>query len=163
MEDNTSLTESVNRALHVMRFTIHTGLKLTPFELHHGRKPRSELTNIVKDGKSYLSDWSELPVSASNKPKIPIYGGREADGDITNHIVMARTKTEEKHLADGPKSPKKKNSVRYPFHFVEKNYKKSLAGKFQNKSQTAISGTESTIKTDTGKTINRKFISDPLF
>ena len=164
MEDSTSLTESVNRALHVMRVTIHTGLKLTPFELHHGRKPRTELTNIVKDGKSYLSDWSELSVSASNKPKIPIYVGRDADGDITNHIVMATTKTEEKHLADGPKSPKKKNSVRYPFHFVEKNYnKKSLEGKFQNKIQTAISGTESTIKTDTGKIINRKFISDPLF
>ena len=31
MEDNTSLTESVNRPIHVMRFTIHTGLKLTPF------------------------------------------------------------------------------------------------------------------------------------
>ena len=82
MEDNTSLSESVNRALHVMRFTIHTGLKLTPFELHHGRKPRTELTNIVKDGKSYLSDWSELSVSASNNPKIPIYVGRDADGDM---------------------------------------------------------------------------------
>ena len=33
----------------------------------------------------------------------------------------------------------------------------------QNRIQTAISGTESTIKTDTGKIINRKFISDPLF
>ena len=42
MEDNMSLTESVNRALHVMRFTIHTGLKLTPIELHHGRKARTE-------------------------------------------------------------------------------------------------------------------------
>ena len=100
--------------------------------------------------------------------------GRNADGDITNHIVMARTKTEEKHLTDGPKSPKKRNSVRYPFQFVEKNYnKKSLEGKFQSKVQTAIRGTESTIKTitgkfipekyHTGKIINRIFISDPLF
>ena len=32
MEDGQSLTESVNRALRVMRFTIHTGLKRTPFE-----------------------------------------------------------------------------------------------------------------------------------
>ena len=119
MEDKISLTESVNRTLHVMGFKIHTGLKLTLFELHHGRKPRTELTNIVKDGKSYLSDWSELSVSATDKPKIPIYVGRNADGDITNHIVMARTKTEEKHLTDGPKSPKKRNSVRYP-QFVEK-------------------------------------------
>ena len=93
LEDGISLTESVNRALHVMRFTIHTGLKLTPFELHHGRKRKTELTNIVKDGK-----------------------------------------TEEKHLAERPKSPKKKNSVRYPFYFVEKNHnKKSLEGKFQKK------------------------------
>ena len=56
------------------------------------------------------------------------------------------------------------HSVRYPFYFVEKKYnKKSLEGKFQNKIQTAISGTESTIKTDTGKTSNRKFKSGPLF
>ena len=127
LEDGKSLTESVNRALHVMRFTVHTGLKITPFELHHGRKPRTELTNIVKDGKSYLSNWSDLTVSAPNRPKIPISVGRDADGDITNHIVMARTKTEEKHLAERPKSPEKKNSVRYPFYFVEKNHnKKSL-------------------------------------
>ena len=54
MEDGQSLTESVNRALRVMRSTIHTGLKKTPFELHHGGKPRTELTNIVKDGKIFF-------------------------------------------------------------------------------------------------------------
>ena len=31
-----------------MRFTKNTGLKKTPFELHHGRKPRTELPNIEK-------------------------------------------------------------------------------------------------------------------
>ena len=36
-----SQTESVNRALRVMRLPKHTGLKLTPFELHHGRKSRT--------------------------------------------------------------------------------------------------------------------------
>ena len=69
MEDNLWLTECVNRALKVMRFTIHTGLKLTLFELHHGRKPRTELTNLVKVGKSFLSDWTELSVSAEKKTK----------------------------------------------------------------------------------------------
>ena len=62
-----------------MRFTIHTGLKLTPFELHHGRKPRTELTNLVKDGKSFLSDWIELSVSAEKKQKIPIYVSRNEE------------------------------------------------------------------------------------
>ena len=164
LEEGTDLTESVNRALRVMRFTIHTGLKRTPFELHHGRKPRTELTNIIKDGKTYLSDWSEISISAPNKPKIPIYVGRDADGEITNHMVMARTKAEEKQANEGPKSPKKKNSVSYPLSFVEKKHnKKSIEGKFQNKIQTAIDGTENTVKTNTGKLIHRKFISGPLF
>ena len=69
-----------------------------------------------------------------------------------------------KQLTEDQKSPKKKNSVRHPFKFVEKNNnKKSLEGRFQNKIQTAVSGTESTIKTDTGKKINLKFILGPLF
>ena len=34
--DDNNLTESMNRALKAMRFTIHTGLKKTLFELHHG-------------------------------------------------------------------------------------------------------------------------------
>ena len=62
MQDGNNLTESVN----VMRFKIHTGLKKTPFELHHSRKPRTELTNIIKAGKSFLLDWSELSVLALN-------------------------------------------------------------------------------------------------
>ena len=158
MEDGLCLTESVNRALRVMRFTIHTGFKITPFELHHGRKPRTELTNIVKDGKTYLSNWSEMTVSAPDRPKIPIYVGLDAEDEITNHIIMAKTKNEEKQMEENMKSPKKKNSVRYPFSFVEKkSNKKSLEGRFQNKIQIAISGTENTVKTDTGKIFNRKY------
>ena len=77
--------------------------------------------------------------------------------------MSLKTKIGEKHLAEGPKSPKKKPSVRHPFNFVGKSYnKKSLEGKFQNKIQTAVSGNESTMKTDTGKIINQKFISEPL-
>ena len=133
LEDNTCLTECVNRALNVMRFTIHTGLKTTPFELHHGRKQRTELPNIIKDGRSFLSNWCEIPVLANNRPKIPIYVARNGDGQVSNHIVMARTKLEEK--AQTEKSPKEKNSVgKYPCKFFEKNHnKKSLEGRFQKK------------------------------
>ena len=108
MEDGNNLTEIVHRALRVMRCTVHTGLKKTPFEQHHRKNSRIELTNIVKDGKTYLSDLSELSISAPIKPpKIPIYVGRDADAEITKHIVMARTKAEEKQQSEGPKSPKK--------------------------------------------------------
>ena len=80
----------------------------------------------MKDGKTCLSDWSELSVLAPTRPKIPIDAGRDADGEITNQVAMARTKAEEKQTADGVKSPKKKNSVSYPFQFVEKNHNKKI-------------------------------------
>ena len=80
LEDKLCLTECVNRALKVMRFTIHTGLKLTQFELHHGRKPRTKITNLVKDGNSFLSDWTESSVSAEKEPKFPIYVSRNEEG-----------------------------------------------------------------------------------
>ena len=111
-----------------------------------------------------MSDWSELSVLAPNRPKIPIYVGRDDDGEITNHMLMARTKTEEQQLASDSKSPKKRNPVRYPFKLVEKRHnRKSLEGRFQSKIQTAISGTENTGKTDTGRNIHQNFISGPLF
>ena len=59
LEDNACLTECVIGELNVMRFTIYTRLKTTPFALPHGGKPRTELTNIINDGKSFLSIWSE--------------------------------------------------------------------------------------------------------
>ena len=43
LEDNVGFTESINRALRVMRYTIHTGLKVSPFELHHGKKNREPI------------------------------------------------------------------------------------------------------------------------
>ena len=43
-----------------------------------------------------------------------------------DHLVMATSKAEEKQLTENQKSPKKKNSVRYPFKFVEKNTTKNL-------------------------------------
>ena len=60
--------------------------------------------------------------------------GSDAEGEINNHMLIGRTKAEEKHLTERPKSPKKKNSVRYPFNFVEENYKKKcLEENFQTK------------------------------
>ena len=64
MEDRKNLAESVNRALRVIRFPVHTGSKRTPFALHHRRKPRTGQTNIIKDGKTFFSNWSEFFISA---------------------------------------------------------------------------------------------------
>ena len=66
---------------------------------------------------------------------------------------------EERQLVSDAKSPKKKIAVRYPINFFQSREE----GRFQSKIQTAISGTENTVKTDTGKSIHRKIISGLLF
>ena len=81
LEDNLCLTECENRALTMLRFKMHTGLKKKHFELHHGRKQRTELKNVIEDGESFLSEWSKLSVSNESKSKIPIYVSRNSDGD----------------------------------------------------------------------------------
>ena len=109
MEDNLCLIECVKRALHVMRFTIHVGVKLTSLELHHIRKLKTEFPNLVKDVETFLSNWSELSVPADSRSKIPIYVSRNSEGKVSNHHVMARTKTKEKPMAE--KSPERKTLV----------------------------------------------------
>ena len=39
LEETQNLRESLNKALYVLRFTIHSETKKTPFELHFGREP----------------------------------------------------------------------------------------------------------------------------
>ena len=57
------------------------GIEKKHFELHHGRKQRTELKNVIEDGESFLSEWSKLSVSVESKSKIPIYVSRNSDGD----------------------------------------------------------------------------------
>ena len=89
LEDKIRLTEVINRALRVMRFRIHTGLKVSPFELNHGRKLRTELTNTVKDNKSYLSSRTTLHISVPPK-EIPIYVARNEKREVMDQIIMDR-------------------------------------------------------------------------
>ena len=74
--DKIGFTESINWALRVIRFTIHTGLKVSLFELHHGTIPRIELTNIVTGNKIYFSEWKTMNVSVPPK-ETPIYIARK--------------------------------------------------------------------------------------
>ena len=142
-----------------MRFKLHTGLKKALFQLHHCCKSRNELTNLIKDGKSFLS---KLSVPGESRPRIPIHVSRNSDGEVSNHIVITRIKTEEKAVTE--KSPKKKSSIiKYPFRFFEKKHnEKSLEGRFQRKRQTAVSGSKHTLSTETGEIIHREFISEPI-
>ena len=56
-----------------------------------------------------------MNISALSRTRIPIYVGGDADGGITNHIIMAKNKAEERQQNEGEKSPKKS---RLDIHFI---------------------------------------------
>ena len=88
-EDEISSTKIVSRALRLMRLTLHTGLKVSPFELHHVRSLIAVFTNLLNDYKSYLSNWKSMNVSVPPK-LIAIYVARNEKTEVTDHIIMAR-------------------------------------------------------------------------
>ena len=112
-----------------MQLMLHAGLKVIPFELHHGRKLRTELTELVKDNKSYLSDWTTLDVSAPPE-QVPKYVARNERGESTEHIIMARiTKIA---CSTSHKSPKRSpvkpisGKFQYSYTFSEEENQKNL-------------------------------------
>ena len=48
------------RALGNLRLTPHSKIKITPFELHFGRRPNTELRNLVAKGISNYSNWERI-------------------------------------------------------------------------------------------------------
>ena len=54
------LKEALTRAIGNLRLTTRSKIKLTPFELHFGRRPNTELRNLVAKGISNYSDWGKI-------------------------------------------------------------------------------------------------------
>ena len=64
--------------------------------------------NINRDNEEKVKTCIACLASAEKKPKIPMYVSRDEEGDVTNYLVMAKTKAEEKVV---DKHPKKQNSA----------------------------------------------------
>ena len=166
LEDKIGSTKFLNRSLTVMRFTIHTGLKVSPFELYHGRKLSIELTNIIKDNKSYLSDWTTLNVSVPPK-QILSYVARNENMEGMDHIIMARKR--KIPFCASHKSPKRRpvkpvsGNFPYPYTFFEKrNQKISLGEKNEEQPRIAVDGTEHTVRTAYNEISQQKLLSTPV-
>ena len=62
LEDECILNDALYHSLMVMRMTIHSKTKETPFERHYGRKPRTELSSYLDfptDKSDYVSAQPE--------------------------------------------------------------------------------------------------------
>ena len=101
-EEKYNINEALNRSLNVMRTTVHSTIKETPFERHYGRKPRTEIHNYlnISPNKRYVVDKPET---------LQVYAFSNGNGNY-DQLVM---KT--------PSKLKEEVSNEFPYLFLEKN------------------------------------------
>ena len=120
----------------VMKKTPHTRLKKSAFKLHYGRKPNTEISNILNLDK--IEKLTKRSVSA--KPDtLQVYSFNGAGG-VFDQLPMK------------PKKNTKGVSI-YPFLFLEKNQRNKIESAYSDKPQLAISSTNHTVT----KTILEKY------
>ena len=139
--------KALDLGLGVIRTTPHTRLKKSAFELHFGREPNTELSNMLN-----LKEIKKL---------------------TNNNSVLAKSETLQVHTFSGeggssdqlPTKQKRKSTKtvsKYPFQFFErKNTKSKFESPFSDQLQTAVKGTDHTVTTADNKIIHRKLISKP--
>ena len=102
LEDKYTVSGALSRSLNVMRTTIHSGMKETPFERHYGRKPRTEIT-------SYLNIPTDINGNVSARPEtLQVYSFNNGDGEY-DHLIMK-----------APRKLKCDVSNKFPYQFLEK-------------------------------------------
>ena len=138
--------KALDLSLDVMRKTPYTRLRKSAIELHYGRKPNTEISNLLN-----LDTLAKLTKeSVSGKPAtLQVYSFNGA-GSVSHQLPM---------------KPKKSNKgvSNYPFLFLEKKHQRSkFESAYTDKPQIAIRGTNYTVKTPNGRIIHRKNISKPI-
>ena len=155
LQDGLSFSHSLMTAIKSIRMTPNNHLKLTPFELHKGRKPRTTITNASNQNNCLLSNWEKLTnkfVSAQPQ-ELQVYTIKVSDGGLVDYLVMnakRRTKSVSEQFA--------------PYQFYERETKPdAMKKRFKTeKSPTAVTETRHTVKTDNGKILHEKLISNPF-
>ena len=113
-----------------------------------------------------LSKWEDICV-LENPEQLPVYITRDVNGNVSDHIVMAKKKISTEQSENSPRRRQNQQSVKknkkFPYFFVEKNHqKRSFQSKFKNKIQKAISETKHTVLTDKIRRVHKNQISNPI-
>ena len=137
LEDKCNLNDALYQSLMVMRMTIHSKTKETPFERHYGPKPRTELT-------SYLNLPTDKNNNVSAQPEtLQVYSFTNGRGGYDQLIMKT------------PRKLKCDVSNNLPYKFLEqKRNKNKFESEYDTNPQTAVAETKHTITTDTNKIIH---------
>ena len=136
IEDGLNFSESVIESIKAIRMSTNQTTKQTPFQLHHGRKPRNAITNLTNNDTCLLYDWKKaLNKYVSAQPDVlQTYTIHDGDGNLADYMVVD---TYRKRRA----SVSKANFT--PYTFAEKkNQRDALKNPFETKNlQTAVAET----------------------
>ena len=138
--------KALDIALEIMRKTPHTRLKKSAFELHYGRSPNTEVSNLLN--LDSLKKLTENSISA--KPDtLQVYAFSGAGG-VSGQLPIKLKKND-------------KGVSNYPFLFLERKHQKSkFESAYMDKPNIAVSGTKHTVTTPNGRIKHEKCISKPL-
>ena len=129
-----------------MRTTPHTRLRKPAFELHFGREPNTEWSNMLKLDKT-KSITDNFISARPDTLQVYTFSG---EGGSSDHLPMKQ------------KRKGAKTVIKYPFQFFErKNQKEKFESPYSENLQTAVTGTKHTMTTSDNKIFHRKLISKP--
>ena len=139
-------SEALDTALDVMRKTPHTRLKKSAFELHYGREPNTESSNMLNIDK--MKEITKNSFSA--KPDtLQVYSFNGASG-VSDQLPMKQKKGA-------------KGGSNYPFTFFEKKKPKpKFYSAYFDKPQKAILGSKNTVTTLENRVLHREHMSKPI-
>ena len=113
LEDGLTFEESVNMAIKPNTQTPHSTLKMTPFQLHYERKPRTPITDLIVQPACLLSDWKKTLTNyiLAHSAELQVFTIHDSDGELACYLVFNESR-------------KRGRSVNFKkYHFFEKETK----------------------------------------
>ena len=156
LEDNITFEESVNKAIKTIRQTQHSTLKMTPFQLHYGRKPRTPITNLIGQPNCLLANWKKTLTNyiLAQPAELQVFTIHDSDGELADYLILNESRKRGRSVSNSFKN--------YQF-FEKENKPNALKCRFKtDKILTAARETKHTITTTDGKIIHKKLASNPL-
>ena len=155
LSEGVGLKEALIRALGNLRLTPHSKIKITPFELHFGRRPNTELRNLMAKGISNYSCWGKI----IDQLKCPGYNVSEKPHSILIYAFSAGRQVDTLPFIQTPKSMERREHKRTPVskYVLEKNARaKAYDHSYHLNPKRVIAESKHTYTTEDNRIIHKK-------
>ena len=156
MADGLTFEDSVQLSIRTIRQTPHSKLKMTPFQMHLGRKPRTALINLIDKPECLLSNWKRTLTNyiSAQPTELQVVTINDAGGELADYLVLNESKKKERSVSRDFKN--------YQFYEKENKPNSMKCGFKTSKVLTAVAETGHTVTTSEGSVIHKKLASKPL-